>query len=326
MRKRRSSHEHSLDRGGRSGGIGRFPRAKLLLSRTHPICPCRRFVVEGGARFSLGAQEAAEGMLRGILIQAFLEEAPFHSSSDASRPRTSRRGTAASAIRSHGAPSVSHDAHAAEDARPQSGGRRGATGGRASLDSFEREPLFLGPPAMPVGARAVDDCARRITRGCDHGATVADHAGVAGGVRRHRTDTNRKPRLRRPRNRASPRRCDGACHVPLLVGETLREARAQLERVGLVIGNVKEAPGGDAVGTITTQKACRGRARVSERGSIWLLQLPRSPSRKSCVSRRNPGVRQRFRRIQRCLRSSGSRAKWPAIESSDVASSSVMSA
>ena len=53
--------------------------------------------------------------------------------------------------------------------------------------------------------------------------------------------------------------------VPLLVGETLGEARAQLERVGLVIGNVKEAPGGDAVGTITTQRLPRASAGLGTR-------------------------------------------------------------
>jgi beta-lactam-binding protein with PASTA domain len=51
---------------------------------------------------------------------------------------------------------------------------------------------------------------------------------------------------------------DSRRDVPLLVGTSLVEARAQLERMGLVVGDVREMTGGGTDGTITAQRPAAG--------------------------------------------------------------------
>jgi len=206
--------------------------------------------------------EAAEGMLRGILIQAFLEEVTI--------PLEFRRIQATDLTAWDGGVGDPKFEQFLQSVtmlmQPRTRGPSPVAVAapqvvEPSLDSFEREPLFLGPSAMPQRRRvAVWTIALAIIAAAITGvlawrimpASPAESGGT------EQTPIEKAP-VAAPQESSVPApESDGARYVPLLVGETLGEARAQLERVGLVIGNVKETPGGDAVGTITTQRPAAG--------------------------------------------------------------------
>ena len=153
--------------------------------------------------------EAAEGMLRGILIQAFLEEVtiPLEFRRIQATDLTAWDGgvgdpkfeqflqsvTMLMQPRTRGPSPVAVAAPQAVE---------------PSLDSFEREPLFLGPPACrSAGASRCGRLRSRLSR------LRSREYWLGGSCRRRRRSPaapnrhqSKKPRLRRPRNRASPRR------------------------------------------------------------------------------------------------------------------------
>jgi hypothetical protein len=206
--------------------------------------------------------EAAEGMRRGILVPAFLENVKI--------PLEFRRIQAANLTSWNGSVGdPKFDQFLQSVAMLMQPTTIGPTpvavaslpAVEPSFDSFERTPVLQAPPAMPHRPRiAVWTIALAIIAAAITGVLAwwimpASPAGVSGTERKQidKAPVAPPPQASVPAPQSDPRR-----DVPMVVGKTLVEAHAQLERIGLVVGDVRQTAGGGPVGTITAQRPVAG--------------------------------------------------------------------
>jgi hypothetical protein len=238
--------------------------------------------------------EAAEGMRRGILVPAFLHDVKI--------PLEFRRIQAANLTSWNGSvgdpkfeqflqsvamlmqPTTIGPTPVAVASLPAL---------EPSFDSFERAPVLQAPPAMPHRPRiAVWTIALAIIAAAITGVLAwwimpTSPAGVAGTERKQidkapvAPPQAPPPQSSVPAPQSNPRR-----DVPMLVGRTLVEAHAQLERIGLVVGDVRQMAGGGAVGTITAQRPVAGE-RVDP-GTTIDLDVAAAAATKPAVVRQPP--------------------------------------
>jgi TIR domain-containing protein/PASTA domain-containing protein len=271
----------------------------------HTIPPGKTFVIEDAlehascivALWSKAAvashwarAEAAEGMRRGILVPAFLEDvkAPADFGRIEAANLTSWNGevdepqferflqSVAMLMQSTprrrspdrvAAPGPASEPVATPGPSPEPVGATGPSPAAAmpqpvepSLDSFECEPL-LAAPAMPQSPRtamwtmALAIVGVAMAGGLAWWIMPASLANAPSSEPKHietaPVTVPQESSVPAPQN-------DSGRDVPMVVGESLVDAQAQLERIGLVIGAVKEMPGGGAVGTITVQHPAAG--------------------------------------------------------------------
>jgi hypothetical protein len=217
--------------------------------------------------------EAAEGMRRGILVSTFLEDVKVPSdfgrvqavnltswNGEADEPQLEQFLQSVAVIMQSTSRPPSPELAPAPDPDPSPVTAAAMPQpAEPSLDAFEREP-FLAVPAMRQRPRvplwmALAIVGVAITGVLAWSIMPTSLANVPGSEPKH---IETAP-LTAPQESSVPTpQSDPGRDVPMLVGETLVEAQAQLKYVGLVIGAVAETPGGGAVGTITVQHPAAG--------------------------------------------------------------------
>ncbi len=233
--------------------------------------------------------EAAEGMRRGILVATFLEDVKVPAdfgriqavnltswNDEVSEPKfeqlvqsvamlmqaTPRRRTREPVLEPGPSPEPVLERGLSPEPIPE---RRPSTAALAmpqpvepSLDSSERESFLV--PATLQSPRIALWTALAIAGLAIAGALVwwIMPVSLAKGPGAEPKQINGAPVTLPEESSVPPPSRDSGRDVPMLVGESLVDAQAQLEHIGLVIGAVKETPGGGAVGTITVQHPAAG--------------------------------------------------------------------
>jgi len=205
--------------------------------------------------------EAAEGMRRGILVPAFLEDVKI--------PLEFRRIQAANLTSWKGSPDdTKFDQFLQSVAmlmQPTTMGPVRSTAPQIpepSFDSFDRTPP---PPPLLHTLEPDRSGVAQWTIGIAIAVAIAGLVAwqVASSWRPDAVDAGSKKienapaapdtEASAPAPPEDPRR-----DVPSVVGTSLVDARAQLERIGLAVGNVRETTGAGTVGTITAQRPAAG--------------------------------------------------------------------
>lgn len=222
--------------------------------------------------------EAAEGMSRGILVPAFLEDVKvpadfgrIHAANltswngEGSEPQFEQFLQSVAVLmqatprrpRPEPVPEPGPSPEPVADRGPSPAGVAMPQPVEPSSDSFESEP-FLPAPAMPQSPRIAWWAALAIAGVAITGVLAwwIMPPSLASVPRAESKQLETAPVTQESSVPAPPG--DSGRDVPMVVGESLVEAQAQLEHIGLVIGAVKETPGGGAVGTITVQHPAAG--------------------------------------------------------------------
>ena len=224
--------------------------------------------------------EAAEGMRRGILLPAFLEDVKVSAdfgriqaanltswNGEVSDPQFEQFLQSVAVLmqatprrpRAEPVPEPGPSPEPAPERGPSPAAVAMPQAVEPSSDSFESEP-FLPAPAMPQSPRIALWMALAIVGVAITGVLAwwIMPASLASVPRTDPKQLETAPVTSAQESNVPAPQNDSGRDVPMVVGESLVEAQDQLERIGLVIGAVKETPGGGAVGTITVQHPAAG--------------------------------------------------------------------